>query len=193
MNTFKFICIAVIFALMLSFTCFASDTDNSALIAANWSVDYNNKNDVCLTVDIQSDAGYIQNISIVMYDDEFDALSVDNKPAFDDYYHMDEIVLKKGETASVKFDISDEETPLTDGSYKILVQGSGKDAKFSTLQFPVWVINPSIIPGIISRFNNADASNIINCINEVKNTLRLDVKQSETAKRLTSFVNIKKK
>ena len=92
---------------------------------------------------------------------------------------------------TVTFGISNEGTPLEDGAYKILVQGSGKDASSCTVQLPVWVIKPSEIPGIVSKFNSADSSNLIGYINEVKNALKLDVKAVESAERKAAFISIR--
>ena len=193
-NYFRFICISVAFAMLFNLQCFASGTENiSELLKADWSADYTNANDVVLTVEAESSAGYIQTIAVVMYDDDFDALSDDNKPAITDYYCMDEVVVKKGETGTVTFDITDTATPLADGAYKILVQGSGIDAAKCRLQMPVWVINPSRIPGLISRFNSADTTNLMGCVDEVKNPLRLEVGANESTNRKKAFISIREK
>ncbi len=170
----------------------AKDTD-TCLLVVDWSTDYTNENDVILNIDIESDAGYIQTVSVAMFDDDFDALSTDNKPGFNDYYRMDEVTLKKGEVATVKFSITNEETPLDDGAYKILIQGSGIDAEKSTVQLPVWVIKPSKIPGIISNFNGADTSDLMTYIEQVKNPLKLEVSNNVPMSRLNGFLGIRLK
>lgn len=180
--------------MLFNLQCFASGSeDGSELIKADWFTDYTNANDVVLTVEVESSAGYVQTIAVVMYDDGFDALSADKKPAITDYFCMDEIVVKKGENGRISFDITDTATPLADGAYKILVQGSGADAAKSRLQIPVWVINPSKIPGLISRFNSADAANLKGYIDEVKLPLRLEVSETESSDRIKAFLSIRAK
>lgn len=193
MKKFRFICLAVVLALTFSVNGYATDNEtDSELLKVDWYADYQDPNNVKLTIEIESEAGYLQNVSVAMYDDAFDALSTDNKPTFNDYYRMDEVVLKKGEVAKVNFSITNTGTPLADGAYRILVQGSGKDASLSTQQFPVWVINPSGIESIIHSFNGADASSVSGYLNNVKNALRLDVDGTESSKRLNAFINIRK-
>ncbi len=189
---FRLISVLVVFSMLISTICFSAQaqTDNT-LFNVNWSGNYLNASSPELEIEIESDAVYIQTVFVAMYDDGFDALG-NNKPAFTDYYRMDEVVIKKGETGKVTFNISNTGTPLEDGAYNLLIQGSGKDAALSRVQLPVWVIKPSSIPGIISSFNGAEASGVKTLIDGVKNPLKLDVADSEPTSRLSAFVNIRK-
>lgn len=190
----RFICISMVFAMLLGGQCFAADTESAQnLLQVSWLGDYLNAAAPELKIDVESSAGYIQTVAVVMYDDNFDAESENNKPAFTDYYRMDEVVLKKGETGTVTFKISDSGTPLADGAYKLLIQGSGKRSDESKVQIPVWVINPSRISGLVSNFNSANVSNIKGYIDEVKNALQLEVEESESTDRLNAFLSIRDK
>ncbi|MBQ8526392.1 MAG: S-layer homology domain-containing protein [Clostridia bacterium] len=190
----RFICISVAFAMLLSGQCFATDGESAqSLLQVSWSGNYLNSSAPELKIDVESSAGYIQTVAVVMYDDDFDAESEDNKPAITDYYRMDEVVVKKGETGTVKFKITEIGTPLADGAYKLLIQGSGGRAGESRVQIPVWVINPSGISGLISSFNNATVSNLKGYINEVEKPLQLEVGERESTDRLNAFLSIREK
>lgn len=192
MKNYKIISFILTIAMLCTaFGFTANANDDQSYIDAKWHGDYTNAQNPVLKIDFKSSAGYIQTIAVVMYDDDFDALSETNKPKITDYYKMKEVVIKKGENAQVVFDISDAGTPLSDGAYNVLIQGSGKDVAQSRVQIPVWVINPSKIPGVMTKFNNATESNVKAYLDEVKNPLQINVASSESSVRLNAFINIR--
>ena len=190
----RIICILVNLVILLNSHCFAAyATSDESLLQVNWSGKYMDSSNPVLEIDVMSSAGYIQTIAVAMYDDVFDAESEDNRPAFTDYYRMDEVVLKKGEVRTLRFKITNNGTPLEDGAYKILIQGSGKSSEESRVQIPVWVIKPLKIEGLLYDFNHADVSNMMDHIEDVEKPLQLEVADSESTARLNAFLNIRDK
>ena len=185
-------CIGILLIVaMLTGNCLALAEQTENMLDVSWQGNYLDAANPKLSIQVESKAGYIQTIMTAMYDDSFDALGTDNPPAFGDYYRMGEVVVKFGETGTLVFDITNTGTPLADGAYNILVQGSGKDAELCRVQMPVWVIKPSEIPGLLASFNSCDASGVKALIDSIKNPLKLSVNAVESTERLAAFVNIR--
>ena len=84
---FKFICISVVMVMVISVGSSVVGAQSSeGLLSVQWYTDYSNPTAPELKIDMTSSAGYIPHITVVMYDDDFDALTTDNKPGFADYY-----------------------------------------------------------------------------------------------------------
>lgn len=146
-----------------------------------WRGDYEKSE---LILEIKSSAKYIQKFSVVMYPS-----SAEN-PGIDDYCRTAEAEVNPGETAEVRFKISDN-LNADGGAYKVLIQGNGYLSAESRKEEEVWILNPSAANDILKKINSADAQSVKTEMENASKALQLTVLSEEPQKRIEAFLNIK--
>lgn len=146
-----------------------------------WHGDYQNME---LVLEIKSSAKYIQKFSVVMYPS-----SVEN-PEISDYCRTAEVDVKPGETAGVRFKIS-EGLNAENGAYKVLIQGNGYLSAESRKEEEVYILKSSDTDDVLRKVNSANAGTVKTELEKAADALQLTVLSEEPQKRIDAFLNIK--
>ncbi len=178
----KILCGMICLIMMLSgVNVFASETSP---LQIDWHGDYSSNSKPKLIVTFTTPANYVQQVTVVVYD------GGETNPTLDDYIRITDTTVNERETRDITFTITDK------FSNEVIVElkGNGYSAASSIDSATVYVIKPSEIPGLLSRFNNESNTTVSGALLEADNALQLGYSAENTANsgRVTKRIDIMK-
>ena len=158
--------------LVLLMGVFVSAAYSESLMEVKCSTDYEKME---LKIDITSQAPYIQNITILLYDANLSEFTINN---FSKIY---EVTVENGKTKQIVFPINNDFTSANN-KYLLKVQGNGYLSSQCTYEGNVFVIPPNKINGASGILTKLNSSNI--------NTLAIDINDFKDALNLANEANV---